>query len=203
MTAFWRLPMDECGALSISPDGRFAATFALSKYFEVRELKTGTVQRMQVPIVPSRSPAGATGDHRMQLGPIKNQPVCFAHEGFAVAGASNESQVHVWDAKYGNQLLSLDHGEGSNVHAVVTAYFEEDDEFLIATGTKRHGNYYVSLWLTVPRDGDTAHTFSEQIIELPVSLRLELGFTRGDWVKLLLVVLVLAPLLHMFGEARD
>ena len=26
-----------------------------------------------------------------------------------MAGASNESQVHLWDAKHGDQLLSLDH----------------------------------------------------------------------------------------------
>ena len=45
----------------------------------------------------------------MQLA-IKNQPVCFAHGGFAVAGASNESQVHLWDAERGDRLLSLDHG---------------------------------------------------------------------------------------------
>ena len=53
------------------------------------------------------SPAGHRRD-RMQLA-IKNQPVCFAHGGFAVAGASNESQVHLWDAERGNRLLSLDH----------------------------------------------------------------------------------------------
>ena len=40
----------------------------------------------------------------------KNQPVCFAHEGFAVAGAANERVVYVWDAEHGDQLLSLDHG---------------------------------------------------------------------------------------------
>ncbi len=61
---------------------------------------------MQVPIVPT-SPAG---QHGLQLGPTKDQPVCFAHGGFAVAGASNETQVHVWDAERGDQLLSLDHG---------------------------------------------------------------------------------------------
>lgn len=37
--------------------------------------------------------------------------VCFAHEGFAVAGAAGgESKVHVWDVERGDQLLSLDHG---------------------------------------------------------------------------------------------
>jgi hypothetical protein len=40
----------------------------------------------------------------------KNQPVCFAHEGFAVAGAAGEAFVVVWDAESGDQLLSLDHG---------------------------------------------------------------------------------------------
>ena len=56
---------------------------------------------MQVPIVP-KSPA--------QLEPVNSQPVCFAHGGFALAGASNESRVHVWDATDGELLLSLDHG---------------------------------------------------------------------------------------------
>jgi hypothetical protein len=90
--------------LSLSPDGRSAATFALSQYFEVRELKTGAVQRMQVPM----SPAGHHRD-RMQLA-IKNHPICFAHGGYAVVGASNGRQVHVWDKERGDQLLSLDHG---------------------------------------------------------------------------------------------
>ena len=37
--------------------------------------------------------------------------VCFAHEGFAVAGlATGESKVHVWNAGRGDRLLSLDHG---------------------------------------------------------------------------------------------
>jgi hypothetical protein len=44
----------------------------------------------------------------MQL--AKNQPVCFAHEGFAVAGAAGEACVYVWDTERGDQLLSLDHG---------------------------------------------------------------------------------------------
>jgi hypothetical protein len=38
------------------------------------------------------------------------QPVCFAHEGFAVAGAARERSVYIWDAERGDQLLSLDHG---------------------------------------------------------------------------------------------
>jgi hypothetical protein len=40
----------------------------------------------------------------------KRQPVCFAHEGFAVAGAVSEKSVYVWDTERGDQLLSLDHG---------------------------------------------------------------------------------------------
>ena len=40
----------------------------------------------------------------------ENQYVCFAHEGFAVAGAANENKVYVWDAKCRDQLLTLDHG---------------------------------------------------------------------------------------------
>lgn len=40
----------------------------------------------------------------------EGQSVCFAHEGFAVAGSVNESKVYVWDAECGDELLTLDHG---------------------------------------------------------------------------------------------
>lgn len=65
----------------------------------------------------------------------ENQFVCFAHEGFAVAGSANENKVYVWDAECGDELLTLDHGgkfvnlrrmivlisgtEGSKVHTLV------------------------------------------------------------------------------------
>jgi hypothetical protein len=45
-----------------------------------------------------------------QVKPVKDKPVCFAHEGFAVAGAAGGNKVHVWDAERGDELLSLDHG---------------------------------------------------------------------------------------------
>lgn len=58
-----------------------------------------------MPIVPT-SPAG---HHSMQLA-VKKPPICFAHGGLALAGASNDSKVHVWDAERGDRLFSLDHG---------------------------------------------------------------------------------------------
>jgi len=60
-----------------------------------RNLKTGTMQTMPF---------------EAQHKPIKNPPVCFAHEGFAVAGAANDNKVYVWDSERGDQLLSLNHG---------------------------------------------------------------------------------------------
>lgn len=48
--------------------------------------------------------------HKSQHKLTKSQPVCFAHEGFAVAGTASEKFVYVWDAERGDQLLSLDHG---------------------------------------------------------------------------------------------
>lgn len=117
-TLIWHLPMEEwyvsaCDhvelfqflrnnstTLSMSPDGRFAATFGFSKFFEVRELKSRTVQSLhwQGLVIRPKKHAEA---------PL----VCFAHEGFAVAGAAGgESKVHVWDAGRGDRLLSLDHG---------------------------------------------------------------------------------------------
>lgn len=41
---------------------------------------------------------------------VKDKPVCFAHEGFAVAGAAGGNKAHVWDSERGDELLSLDHG---------------------------------------------------------------------------------------------
>jgi hypothetical protein len=96
------------------------ASFGPSKYFEVRELKSGAVQSMQwkPSIVPALEPPHNVGD--MKTGAsrtlevreklAKRQPLCFVHEGFAVAGAASERSVYVWDAERGDELLSLDHG---------------------------------------------------------------------------------------------
>ena len=46
----------------------------------------------------------------MQHMRTQNQAICFAHEGFAVAGSVNGNKVYVWDAECGDELLTLDHG---------------------------------------------------------------------------------------------
>lgn len=93
--------------------------FSLAKYFEVRDLKSGTVQRMQyqAPIKPTLEAHRNLKTGTMQTIPfeaqcklIKNPPVRFAHEGFAVAGAGNNDKVYVWDSERGDQLLTLNHG---------------------------------------------------------------------------------------------
>lgn len=63
----------------------------------VRDLKTGGVT----------TPA----EVQIELSQIPfQQRVCFAHEGFAVAGASGDNKVRVWDCERGDQLLCLEHG---------------------------------------------------------------------------------------------
>jgi hypothetical protein len=62
----------------------------------VRDLKTGTVTTQ--------------AEVQIKLPKMPFQRVCFAHEGFAVAGAGGDSTVRVWDAKRGDQLLCLEHG---------------------------------------------------------------------------------------------
>jgi hypothetical protein len=59
---------------------------------------------------PSKTGAKVVIPLEAQL--TKNQllMVCFAHGGFAVAGAVGEACVHVWDAERGDELLSLNHG---------------------------------------------------------------------------------------------
>jgi hypothetical protein len=54
-----------------------------------------------------------------QLRFVKDKPVSFAHEGFAVVGTAGGNKVHVWDAERGDELLSLDHGGVCHI-------FEED-----------------------------------------------------------------------------
>ena len=46
----------------------------------------------------------------------ENQYVCFAHEGFAVAGAANENKVYVWDA------VKVQGLEKCDVHGLLAAY---------------------------------------------------------------------------------
>lgn len=101
--------------LSLSPNGTLVATYGMSKNFEVRELKSGAVQSMQwhAPVAhisedSERHTTKALSKTQPNL--IKNHPVCFAHEGLAVAGAASDTKVHVWDAERGDLLLSLDHG---------------------------------------------------------------------------------------------
>jgi len=129
--------------LSLSPDGRFAATCGKFTNFKVQELKSGAVHSMQCQ-VPSH-PAYCVGNSKitaMQVTPpdtqhmcTENQSVCFSHEGFAVASSANENKVYVWDTECGDKLLTLDHGgkfvnlrrmivlisgtEGSKVHTLV------------------------------------------------------------------------------------
>lgn len=71
----------------------------------MQELSSHTVQKLQWqgPIIPVPKPHN-------RVKPIKDKPVCFAHEGFAVAGAAGGNKVHLWDAEHGDELLSLDHG---------------------------------------------------------------------------------------------
>ena len=87
--------------------------------FEVQELKSGVAQTMQwqASVVPRPAPhpdhvrnrkAGAM--RALSLEAQNKQSVCFAHEGFAVAGTASENNVYVWDAERGDKLLSLDHG---------------------------------------------------------------------------------------------
>jgi hypothetical protein len=98
------LYFNHSGTLSLSLDSKFAATFGPLKHFEVHELKSGAIQNMQWK--PSIDPTELGTQHNL----AKSQPVCFAHEGFAVAGAAGGNSVYVWDAECGDQILSLDHG---------------------------------------------------------------------------------------------
>lgn len=189
-SVLWRQAMDECGSLSLSPDGKFAATFGLSKAFEVRELRSSTVQRLQWqgPIIPAPDPSHVgklkMGETQDKL--VKDGSVCFAHEGFAVAGAAGGNKAHVWDAIHGDELVSLDHGEGSKVRSLMTAFVREEDKFLIITGTENGRKNYVFVWATVSRRG-TTYTAAGQ--------RIELSFTRGFRVSVLVIVASVALLL--------
>jgi hypothetical protein len=82
-------------------------------------LISGTVQRMQYQAViePTlaahrnlRTGTMQTTSFEAQHKPIKNPPVCFAHEGFAVAGTENDEKVYVWDSERGDLLLTVNHG---------------------------------------------------------------------------------------------
>ncbi|KAI0285547.1 WD40-repeat-containing domain protein [Russula brevipes] len=192
MTVLWQLPMEGCDTLSLSPDGMFAVTYGMSKNFEVRELKSGAVQSMQwhAPVAqrhsvrsPQVDPTKALSQTQPYL--IKNHPVCFAHEGFAVAGAASDTKVYVWDAERGDLLLSLDHGEGSKVRTLMTAFLDEDDKFLIVTGTEKQGSGYLFLWVTVPSSVVTSsYTNGRQ--------RIELSFTQNFWVNVFFMAVLAA-----------
>ncbi|KAH9008485.1 hypothetical protein EDB83DRAFT_2531766 [Lactarius deliciosus] len=168
--------MKDCGTLSLSPNSRFAATFGLSNFFEVRDLKSGTVQSLQPPTA------------RPKLS--KNQPVCFAHEGFAVVGAVSNTEVYVWDTERGDQLLSLNHGDGSTIHTLATAFSKEDDQFVIATCTEKRGKFYIFVWATVPCDVKTASILSAYDIG---GNQNEL-FTRKFWINVAFLAVLVALL---------
>ncbi|KAH9024441.1 WD40-repeat-containing domain protein [Lactarius deliciosus] len=176
VTVLWQLPMKDCGTLSLSPNGRFAATFGLSNFFEVRDLKSGTVQSLQPPTT------------RPKLS--KNQSVCFAHEGFAVVGAVSNTEVYVWDTEHGDQLLSLNHGDGSTIHTLATAFSKEDDQFVIATCTEKQGKFYIFVWATVPCDIKTASISSAYDIG---GNQNEL-FTRKFWINVAFLAVLVALL---------
>ncbi|KAH9177856.1 WD40-repeat-containing domain protein [Lactarius sanguifluus] len=101
MMVLWQLPMKDCGTLSLSPNGRFVATFGLSNFFEVQDLKSDTVQSLQ-PLTT-----------RPKLS--KNQPVCFIHEGFAVAAPHEQPSTHCLVDFVGEFATPLRSGVGSNM----------------------------------------------------------------------------------------
>lgn len=78
-----------------------------------------TVRRLQWqgPIIPVPEPhhIGKQKMRASQDKPVKDKPLCFAHGGFAVAGAAGGNKAHIWDADRGDELLSLDHG-GESCH---------------------------------------------------------------------------------------
>ncbi|KAH9068121.1 WD40-repeat-containing domain protein [Lactarius deliciosus] len=120
----------------------------------------------------------------------KNQPVCFAHEGFAVVGAVSNTEVYVWDTERGDQLLSLNHGDGSTIHTLATAFSKEDDQFVIATCTEKQGKFYIFIWATVPCDVKTAS----------ISSAYDIGgnqnklFTRKFWINVAFLAVLVALL---------
>ncbi|KAH9024364.1 WD40-repeat-containing domain protein [Lactarius pseudohatsudake] len=118
----------------------------------------------------------------------KNQPVCFAHEGFAVVGAASDTEVYVWDTERGDQLLSLNHGDGSTIHTLATAFSKEDDQFVIATCTEKRGKFYIFVWATVPCDVKTASTSSAYDIG---GNQNEL-FTRKFWINVAFLAVLVA-----------
>ena len=74
----------------------------------MRDLKLGTVQSLQWKALT------------VQPKFAKNHPVCFAHEGFAVAGATSDTKVLVCKTECGDQLLLLNHsGEYAHIGRIV------------------------------------------------------------------------------------
>ncbi|KAH9064445.1 hypothetical protein EDB87DRAFT_1680710 [Lactarius vividus] len=199
MTVLWQFPIDECATLSLSPDGRLAATVDRTNNFEIRDLKSGAVQSLEVRTRPAVKPhdirdlkTGATttqGEGQIRLSRVPSQRVSFAHEGFAVTGAGGDNKAYVWDAERGDQLLCLEHGEDFRVSALVTAFLEEDDRFLIVTATENSGKSYIFLWATVPRVMMTSTSS-------PIGGdHIELKFPQNFWIHLSFVIVVVAVLL--------
>ncbi|KAH8981442.1 WD40-repeat-containing domain protein [Lactarius hatsudake] len=204
MTVLWQFPIDDwcngSATLSLSPDGRLAATVDKTNNFEIRDLKSGAVQSLQVRTKPAVKPhgirdlkTGATttqGEGQIGLPRLPSQHVSFAHEGFAVTGVGGDNKVFVWDAERGDQLLCLEHGENFRVGALVTAFLEEDDRFLIVTATENSGKSYIFLWATVPRVVTTSTSS-------PIGgNHIELNFPQNFWIHLSFVIVVVAVLLR-------
>ncbi|KAH8976923.1 WD40-repeat-containing domain protein [Lactarius hatsudake] len=194
MTVLWQFPIDDwcngSATLSLSPDGRLAATVDKTNNFEIRDLKSGAVQSLQVRTKPAVKPygirdlkTGATttqGEGQIGLPRLPSQRVSFAHEGFAVTGVGSDNKVFVWDAERGDQLLCLEHG----------AFLEEDDQFLIVTATENSGKSYIFLWATVPRVVTTSTSS-------PIGgNHIELNFPQNFWIHLSFVIVVVAVLLR-------
>ncbi|KAI9464151.1 WD40-repeat-containing domain protein [Lactarius psammicola] len=201
MTVLWQFPIDECVTLSLSPDGRLAATAGRARNFEIRDLESGAVQSLQwqVRTKPAMAPHSVRDlkmgtvttqeEVQMKFPKMSFQRVCFAHEGFAVAGAGGDNKVHVWDAERGDQLMCLEHGEDFRVDALVTVFLEKDDQFLIVTATENSGKSHIFLWATVPSVVTTS-TSSYTV----GSDRIELNFPRNFWIHVSFLVVVVALL---------
>ncbi|KAH9997446.1 hypothetical protein BJV74DRAFT_794940 [Russula compacta] len=125
---------------------------------------------------------------------VRCSSMCFAHEGFAVAGAAGESRVHVWDAECGDWLLFLDHGKDFKIHTLMTTYVQDDDHFLIVSGGKNQGKAYVLLWVTVP---------STIMASVPLAYarhQIELSFMWNFWINISFIAVLAALLVYLNGS---
>ncbi|KAF8261411.1 hypothetical protein EI94DRAFT_1705554 [Lactarius quietus] len=191
LTVLWQLPMEDCSSLSLSPDSRFMAMYGLSNAFKVQDLKLGTVQSLQWK-APMGHPKVA-----------KNRPVCFTHEGFAVAGAMSDTKVLVWDTECGDQLLSLSHGniiEGSKVCALAMAFLKEEDQFLITTCAEKQGKFHVFLWATTLSSLKAPSTLAAYIVG---GNRNEI-FMQSFWINVALLAILVFLLswwmMHLYAN---